>query len=433
MSTQDQVSSETNDSADKQKQVQGTAQEIFIEKSDNAEAKGKELKKILDFYFESDRSLREKYASAQPVETLLSLPVVMAMNPNLETLKGAIRGCKKLKLEDNDTKVRGDFEAGRTTLILRDLPKGTQYERVKKLLEEVEDCRVKEIRPELNNNWFVRFATQDECLKAAQYLTFSGKIDGVKVKCRVKSVLKQSSYSQQNNQSYRQPMANPYAYQQQQGKGTQGKGKGKGKGKGWYGNQYPQMSPNMAPWMGMPPSPIMGSMHNQRRNSNSRRNSGRGGRNKRQERRNSGYGNKNRGRQNNNPAPPTNTDDCNYKAPYKSIERMAFDELARQQMAKNPKGPAAPEALTEKAPQLITSKPKFKFDVQLLKQGSTISPMPDAQTATSEPPALDLGAASSSKGKAVKVTKSPPAPKGFSNDDQKEESPAKVDTTPTAI
>ena len=37
------------------------------------------------------------------------------------------------------------------------------------------DSKVKEIRPELNETWFVRFSSQDDCLKAAEWLTFHGK------------------------------------------------------------------------------------------------------------------------------------------------------------------------------------------------------------------------------------------------------------------
>ena len=48
---------------------------------------------------------------------------------------------------------------------------------------------MKEIRPELNNNWFVSFANQEDCLKAALWLNLNGKIGDKKVRCRVKSVL----------------------------------------------------------------------------------------------------------------------------------------------------------------------------------------------------------------------------------------------------
>merc|ERR1719384_998190 len=72
------------------------------------------------------------------------------------------------------------------------------------------ESRVKEIRPELNDTWFVRFASQEDCMNAFFWLQSNGKINGSKVKCRVKSVLQASSYNPGSNSG---PNTNPYADQ----------------------------------------------------------------------------------------------------------------------------------------------------------------------------------------------------------------------------
>ena len=51
------------------------------------------------------------------------------------------------------------------------------------------DGKVKGIKAELNQTWFVRFASQKDCMTAAQWLLTNGKLAGQKIKFRVKSKL----------------------------------------------------------------------------------------------------------------------------------------------------------------------------------------------------------------------------------------------------
>merc|ERR1719233_1701021 len=174
-------------------------------KSDNAIASDKatkvaELVSVLDDYFDNDANLCKQYEKERPIADLKKLKLVQLQKPDEDTLLSAIKESKKLNLTATGDKVRANIGQGRTILILRDLPRDVQYDQIKKLLESEElteklESRVKEIRPELNDTWFVRFASQEDCMTAFFWLQSNGKINGAKVKCRVKSVLQASSYN----------------------------------------------------------------------------------------------------------------------------------------------------------------------------------------------------------------------------------------------
>lgn len=195
------------------------------------------IAEALDNYFEQDENLKLQYDTEQPVESLLELPLVKATNPDLEILIAAVELCKKLTLDKTKALVRASTLSQRVTLILRDLPEDVKYMHIKTLLESEDltsqlTSRVKEIRPELNNNWFVSFANQDDCLNAALWLNLYGKIGDKKVRCRVKSVLPQSTYNAARAPAEGQGFEHYYSRPGQQYYG------------GNYGSQYPPQQPS---------------------------------------------------------------------------------------------------------------------------------------------------------------------------------------------
>jgi len=430
------------------------------EKAEESTAsKAKELANVLDSYFEHDMNLRQTYRQDVPVEDLRQLRMVQAMKPEADILLEAVQICKKLKLNEEKTKVRAVLVQGRTTLILRDLPRDVQYEHIKKLLESEElvsqlDSKVKEIRPELNETWFVRFSSQDDCLKAAEWLTFHGKIKGQRVRCRVKSVLP-STYSPNPTGQYPQTSPNFGSQSFNQFTGQFVNGQQNPNVFGPYG--MPQMSPNGMPFSGMPPSPLFGAAMNGMNNYNQgRRNSGR---NDNQGRRNSGRNDRgnnrrgsyrgrpdsnrqqsggykrqksSRGQKSQPPQAAAAVTDPDYQSAFKLIERTNFHEVTRNALANDEDEPKMPDEL-KAFPALQAKKPKIHFDQDPSPSSQAISPMPVPETSGAEtPPKLNLNTKPNKgkgrKGSKTKTFSKTPLRTSEENDDVKEESPVKAQT-----
>jgi len=356
-----------------------------------------ELVSCLDDYFDNDANLQKQYEEERPISDLYKLKLVQLQKPDEDTLLSAIKESKKLNLTATGDKVRANIGQGRTILILRDLPRDTQYEHIKSLLESEEltsklESRVKEIRPELNDTWFVRFASQEDCMNAFFWLQSNGKINGSKVKCRVKSVLQASSYNPGSNSG---PNTNPYADQPFRGYppnmyggygpgfnmgmqfggppyGANFGGKGSGRGKRGSRRGRTARSPNI---QGVP-----------RQNSVPRQQS------HRQKGRQKSPGMKPQKSARSN-AKQTETDDnIYYQGQFVIIGRQSFDQIVKSCCNLDMNEPTKPKELLE-FPVLMCEKPKKGFDMKPLTQGSSISPMPGAQPTPPEPEAMSLGKA----------------------------------------
>lgn len=386
---------ETKDaSSDREKKVEVKP----VEQNDKA-TKVAELVSCLDDYFEHDANLRKQYEEERPVSDLYKLKLVQLQKPDEDTLLSAIKLSKKLNLTAAGDKVRANIGQGRTILILRDLPRDTQYEHIKTLLESEEltsklESRVKEIRPELNDTWFVRFASQEDCMTAFFWMQSHGEINGSKVKCRVKSVLQASSYNPGSNSA---PNTNPYAdpgfrgyppnmyggYGPGFNLGMQfapppyganfggGKGSGRGSGKRTSRRGRTAKSPTLQSLPRQNPAP-----------------------------RQPGY--RQKGRQQKSPgikpqkpnrlnAKPVETDDnIYYQGQFIIIGRQSFDQIVKSCCNLDMNEPTKPKELLE-FPGLLCQQPKKAFDMKPLTQGSSISPMPGAQPTPPEPEAMSLG------------------------------------------
>jgi len=383
------------------------------QKSENAKASDKatkvaELVSCLDDYFEHDANLRKQYEEERPISDLYKLKLVQLQKPDKDTLLSAIKESKKLNLTATGDKVRANVGRGRTILILRDLPNDVRHEHVKKLLESEDltkqlESRVKEIRPELNDTWFVRFASQEDCMTAAFWLRQNGKINGAKVKCRVKSVLQASSY---NPGASSGPNTNPYTDQAFRGYpspnmyggyggpgfglqmppyGSYNKQGGRGKRNGRRGRTA--RGPN-AP--NVPRQSSVGGAQFPRQQSF--RQKGRQSSTKRQKK-SPGIKPQKSARSNAKQAAETD-DNIYYQGQFVIIGRQSFDQIVKSCCNLDMSEPTKPKELLA-YPALMCDTPKKAFDMKPLTQGSTISPMPGAQPSPPEPEAMSLGKAMS--------------------------------------
>jgi len=418
-------------------------------RSDNAIASDRatkvaELVSCLDDYFEHDANLRKQYEEERPIADLYNLKLVQLQKPDQDTLLSAIKESKKLNLTATGDKVRANIGQGRTILILRDLPRDVTYDQIKKLLETEElteqlESRVKEIRPELNDTWFVRFASQEDCMTAFFWLQSNGKINGAKVKCRVKSVLQASSY---NPGAPSGANTNPYADQAFRGFPSPNMYGGYG-GPGFspmmpYPGPYPQYnnkqgsgrggkrnsrrgrtarSPNL---QGVPRQTSVGGAAFPRQQSFRQK-----GRQK------SGYGMKPQKSSRSNTKQAAEADDeIYYKDQFIIIGRQSFDSLVKLCCNVDMNEPTKPKELLA-FPGLLCDEPKKAFDMKPLTQGSTISPMPGAQPSPSEPEMMSLGKSMSEAQKGLEDKMK--EVKSFKGNKKKEAKKAKTDKIINAV
>jgi len=402
-----------------------------------------ELVSCLDDYFEHDANLRKQYEEERPIADLYKLKLVQLQKPDEDTLLSAIKESKKLNLTATGDKVRANIGQGRTILILRDLPRDVQYDQIKKLLESEElteqlDSRVKEIRPELNDTWFVRFASQEDCMTAFFWLQSNGKINGAKVKCRVKSVLQASSY---NPGAPSGTNTNPYTDQAFRGFPSPNMYGGYG-GPGFspmmpYPGPYPQYNNKQGGGRGGKRNSRRGRTARSPNNQPVPRQTSVGGAafprqtSFRQKGRQKSYGMKPQKSARSNAKQAVETDDeIYYQGQFVIIGRQSFDGLVKLCCNLDMNEPTKPEELLA-FPGLLCEKPKKAFDMKPLTRGSTISPMPGAQPSPSEPEMMSLGKTMSEAQKGLEDKMK--EVKSFKGNKKKETKKAKTDKFINAV
>jgi len=348
-------------------------------KAEKGNEKVAELTNLLDSYFDEE-SLRQKYEKEVPINRLKEIAMVAELNVDNDTLVKAVEACKKLSLDGSKTLVKSNQVTGRTTLIIRDLPADVSFDDIKKLLEnpvlnEQLAGRYKELLPELNQCWMVRFATQEDCLNAALWLNINGKINGEKVKCRVKSVLSQNKFSATN------------AYNAQTSGGVGGMEEGAYPYPQGPYNNYNYMPYQQFPyhqqfnnWGGaaVPPYP--------QRGRGRRRSRGRG----RGRGRNRNYPGSPRGRRGRRDSRRNSKQNDSggifYEAEFKFYEKATFEQCVKEAMNENGNEPVCPEAYTGHE-DIKAAVPKKQFN---LSKMIPISPMPEPESTGNSVPKMSL-------------------------------------------
>jgi len=158
-----------------------------------------ELVTLLTKYFkpetyQKDAKLQNLMAKQQfvTVDDILVFPLVK--NYERKHLLEALKRCPNLSLDPSERFVVPKVRGERTTLILRDLPKDATIDEVKKMFDNPNCSKVKEIHPDLNETWFVTFSTEEDCTKTAQWVLKEAKFRGKSVQCRIKSEHKMKTF-----------------------------------------------------------------------------------------------------------------------------------------------------------------------------------------------------------------------------------------------
>lgn len=122
------------------------------------------------------------------LDILASLASLKQLTEDRSVLVEALNQIPHLvSFNEDHTMVRPiNLTVQRTTLILRDIPADTPESEVRLLFSQPPCGSVLRAHPEVGNNWFVVFETEDDCTAAAMHVrskTFQGK----PIQCRVKS------------------------------------------------------------------------------------------------------------------------------------------------------------------------------------------------------------------------------------------------------
>jgi len=151
------------------------------------------LKQQVEFYFSPQNLPTDVYLRSQmnsrhfcKIDTIASFNKVKALTDDKTLLLQAIKQSKSLVLDETETMVGPNLKVERTTLILRDIPSTTKKEDIRKIFEDSFCGKVKSIRPDVGDTWFVTFENQDACTATAMYLV-GKKFKGKPIRCRIKS------------------------------------------------------------------------------------------------------------------------------------------------------------------------------------------------------------------------------------------------------
>ena len=132
------------------------------------------------------------------IDAVLSLPTLSALNATKAAVTAAVSQSQTLALAEDGAALRPvNLTVARTTLIVRDFPiDTTTHDAVCALFPATGQPTSATL--EVGNNWFVKFATEEACLAAAEHLRAlpaSASPTGKPISFRIKSENLLSTYA----------------------------------------------------------------------------------------------------------------------------------------------------------------------------------------------------------------------------------------------
>lgn len=177
------------------------------------------LKIQLEYYFSKQNLEKDAYLNSQmdehkfvPVELIASFPKVKRLTEDRALMMKAMKECKNIQINENETKVRATEKRSRNVLILRDIPQNTPREEILKIFEGDAECsKPISVKSDIGDTWFVTFETEQDCMDTAMHVNLSGKqLGGKNISCRVKSTTSARFFTPSNKQA--QPIIPPSSW-----------------------------------------------------------------------------------------------------------------------------------------------------------------------------------------------------------------------------
>lgn len=176
----------------------------------------------LEFYFSPANLAHDAYLISHmdssryvPIDLICNFRRVAALTNDRTLVVEALRQCRTVQLDEEETKVKPSVKLERTTLILRDIPATVSVESIQSIFSPA-DCPAKplSVRSDIDDTWFVTMDTEAHCTDVALWLT-SQTFNDQPIKCRVKSETLMrgfytSAYSPDASYGYQQSAASDY-------------------------------------------------------------------------------------------------------------------------------------------------------------------------------------------------------------------------------
>eukprot|EP00303_Exanthemachrysis_gayraliae_P011658 CAMPEP_0206020086 /NCGR_PEP_ID=MMETSP1464-20131121/30343_1 /ASSEMBLY_ACC=CAM_ASM_001124 /TAXON_ID=119497 /ORGANISM="Exanthemachrysis gayraliae, Strain RCC1523" /LENGTH=343 /DNA_ID=CAMNT_0053394007 /DNA_START=120 /DNA_END=1148 /DNA_ORIENTATION=- len=151
------------------------------------------IRKQVEYYFSRENLMTDTYLKQQmdaqmyvPLATIAAFNNVRMLGADERAIRDALEGSQVVALDPTGSLVRPNVKAARTTLVLRELTAETTEAEVRAVFEDEGCPRPTEAHPDVNETWFVTFATEEEATDAL--LRTRGKLlRGKPVRARVKS------------------------------------------------------------------------------------------------------------------------------------------------------------------------------------------------------------------------------------------------------
>lgn len=122
-----------------------------------------------------------------PISTLLAHGRLEHIGATEEDVVAAATRSTRLGIDESRTMVRPLLKSKRNIIIMRDVPEGTTESEMRELFSEAPHAdRLKDMKPEVNNTWFVKFNLDEGTQDVVLWLR-SQKLKGKPVNAAIKS------------------------------------------------------------------------------------------------------------------------------------------------------------------------------------------------------------------------------------------------------
>jgi len=153
-----------------------------------------EIRRQIEIIFQKQKHLNDNnlatYVNSEgyiPLGAFLNVPEITALTSSIDHLCDSLRSSSIVTLDEPRKLIKSNLKVQRTTIIIRDIPSSTPVEDLKALFEQDgAPGRVTGIRPEIGDNWFVSFESEDIAIDTLTWLR-SQLFDGNPIKARIKS------------------------------------------------------------------------------------------------------------------------------------------------------------------------------------------------------------------------------------------------------
>eukprot|EP00005_Dracoamoeba_jomungandri_P006399 CAMPEP_0174262298 /NCGR_PEP_ID=MMETSP0439-20130205/12892_1 /TAXON_ID=0 /ORGANISM="Stereomyxa ramosa, Strain Chinc5" /LENGTH=436 /DNA_ID=CAMNT_0015346989 /DNA_START=184 /DNA_END=1494 /DNA_ORIENTATION=- len=118
-----------------------------------------------------------------PITTLIS---ILQLPYEAEDILKAAKTSSLVSVSEDGTLIKPNFKLSRNTVILREIPPSVDLQQIKSVFNSDDCAEPVTIRPEIANCWYLTFHTEEDALKALEYVR-TQTLNGAPIRARIKS------------------------------------------------------------------------------------------------------------------------------------------------------------------------------------------------------------------------------------------------------